>query len=123
MHKLTILSVIVSCGLLAMGCSSSTSGGGTFSCDQSETVGTTTVHSCAEYTNLPDADQTSVSDSCTAGMGTAGTGCPTTDSLGSCALKLDTIDYSTFYYSDGGETADDASTSCTDAGGTWMAGG
>jgi hypothetical protein len=118
MQKLTILSVLLSCGLFAAGCGSSTSGGSTFSCDFT----IASVHECSEYDNLPAADADAESSACTGESGTAGTGCSTTGSLGSCAFMSGGISYAEFYYSDGGETADEASMGCSDAGGTWTAG-
>jgi hypothetical protein len=120
MNKLTVLSLVLSCGLFAAGCGSSAS---TFSCDFKMSEGTTTTHECTEYDNLPSADDAAESSGCTTEMGTAGTGCSATDSLGSCAISLGGLDYKTFFYSDGGLTAAEAQMDCTAESGTWSAGG
>ncbi len=55
--------------------------------------------------------------------GTAGTGCPTTGALGSCAFSTNDSTTAQFFYPDGGETAADAMGACAGQGGTWTPGG
>jgi hypothetical protein len=106
------------CSGLCTGGVCSTAAASVFSCDFT----VASVHECSEYSDLPAADQSAEVSACTAESGTAGTGCPTADALGSCAFMSSGISYSEFYYTDGGETADDAQMGCTAAGGTWTPG-
>jgi hypothetical protein len=97
------------------GTSSGTSPGNGFSCDFT----VADVHECSEYSNLPAADVDAEQSACEAESGTTGTGCSSTNSLGSCTFSAGGINYAEFYYADGGETASDAQMGCDAAGGNW----
>ncbi len=103
-------------------CNAGVCGSSTFSCDVMVTSGTTTVHQCSEYVNLPAADQASAQSACAAAMGTLGTACSTTDVLGTCTVTSGALTEEQFYYADGTITAADAQMACTSANGTWTPG-
>lgn len=97
---------------------SSSSGGGTvtFSCNISASF------ICEEFDALPSADLSTEQSACSSDGGTAGTGCPTSNLLGSCEITSGGFDTKEFYYSGGALTAASAQTSCQSSNGTWTAG-
>jgi hypothetical protein len=116
-HILSIVSMGLLGGALLVGCGSSSTGGSSFSCE----VKTAALHTCYEYDNIPAATATAEQSACTAEQGTAGTACPTANSLGHCSQTTAGVSSKEFYYSDvGGETAAMAQMACTAAAGsTW----
>jgi hypothetical protein len=117
MHKLTFVSVGLLLGLFSVGCGSSSSSGGGFSCET--TVAST--HSCVEYDDLTSEQTTAVTDACTAEKGTAGSSCSTTGALGTCSLTAGGITEKETFYSSGGLTAAEAESACKSGSGTWTA--
>lgn len=124
MKYLILGSMFAVLSLAGVGCSSSSNS--TLSCTFTE-VG---INECAEYDNLPSADDNAITTECTSVlMGTTGSGCSTSNLVGSCAMTVSmasagSLTYKTFMYTTG--TTSDAATlqsSCTLGGGTWKAGG
>ena len=105
----------------ATGGSSTTSSGtpgNDFSCD----FKISTMEICAEYDNLPAADLSAEASACTGENGTVGTGCSSTNRLGTCSLAAGGVTADEAFYSDGGLSAATAQMSCTSGGGTWTPG-
>jgi hypothetical protein len=102
-------------------CNAGVCGSSTFSCDV-VTSGTTSIHECSEYTNLPAADLAAAQSSCAAAMGTPGTACSMTGALGFCTVTAGALTEEQFYYTDGTLTAAEAQMACTGAKGTWTPG-
>ncbi len=118
MHKHIILFVALFACPLIVGCGSSSSGGGGFSCD----IKTAGIETCSEYDNLPAADTSTVQSECTAAKGTARLELP--DGQRARRLRVISaggISYSETYYKATGLTAATASAGCKTAGGKWTA--
>jgi hypothetical protein len=107
MKKLAILPLLA-LGLWAMGCGGGNSAGSGLTCD----VGAGSAgHACYAYpasANLTTCPQ-----------GSSVSSCPSTNKLGTCTVMAGGVSASVTYYSDGGLTAMQAQSGCTQGGGTW----
>jgi hypothetical protein len=117
-------------GLWLVGCSSPSAGAGgsssadascsptcTFSCDVKNAT-----YGCYEYDNIPSIELSMAGMMCTGQGGTVGTGCSSTNRLGTCAATGAGVTTKKAFYSDGSLTASQAQNACTSHGGVWTAG-